>query len=176
MMAVVNRHPSWRSYAASFALAIALLSAVVSSLTLTPSRLLARPSCRHPCRRNSVYSSFADSAPVATPLPIAGYMIAGLYNFVAKIDGAATPGRVFLRAGGTLDFLSSDDEGEDEGEGGAVHGHWAVLPTDEIELAVPQHSGQPAITWTGRVAGDRVGAKNDDGSELVRINGRIEEV
>ena len=126
------------------------------------------------------YSTFAASATAAPPLPIADYMVAGLYNFVAKIDGAATPGRVFLRAGGTLDFLSGEDHGEGEGDGEsesrAVHGHWGILPTDEIELAMPQHCGQPAITWTGRVAGDRVGAKNDDGSELVRINGRIEEV
>jgi len=171
-----------RQLAPTFALAIAFLSAVVSSWTITPvvkrrnapshsKRRLPRDGLH---RRQIVraYDTSGDGGGAAQ-LPIASYMVAGLYNCVTKVDGSNVPSRVFLRAGGTLDFLSGESDGE--GEGAAEHGYWAILSTDEIELAIPQRGGRPAITWIGRVAGDSVGTEDDDGSELVRISGRIEE-
>ena len=133
----------------------------------------------------------------STQLPIATYQLAGLYNCVmSESDGTVTPSRVFLRPGGTFDFLSptSDGDGDSGGEeseardGAATpdaalpvgyrgnvagHGYWAILTTGEIELAVPQKGGGPAMTYIGRVDGDKIGAAEDDGSEIVRISGRV---
>ena len=180
----------------------------ISSFAYTPASWRGRPTrsrshssslvARRGGRGTSRLTVRAYDASAGTQLPIATYQLAGLYNCVmSESDGTVTPSRIFLRPGGTFDFLSPTSDGDDGDSGGeeeeagngaatpdaalpvgyrgnvAGHGYWAILSTDEIELAVPQKGGGPAITYIGRVDGDKIGAAEDDGSEIVRISGRV---